>query len=97
MASRRPTEPRDPNPAAPAPTPARAKSSAPSSTSRKTPKKPSAPLTVSEDIRRAMIAEAAYLRAVRRGFMPGGVEGVWLAAEAEVDALLKARAGATSQ
>ena len=53
--------------------------------------------TVSEDVRRGMIAEGAYLRAERRGFAPGHEETDWLAAEAEVDALLKARAGGTSQ
>ena len=36
------------------------------------------------------IAEAAYLRAERRGFSPGQETDDWLAAEAEVDALLKA-------
>ncbi len=50
----------------------------------------SAGITVSEDARRAMIAQAAYLRAERRGFAPGGELEDWLAAEAEVDALLKA-------
>lgn len=47
-------------------------------------------ITVSEDARRAMVAQAAYLRAERRGFAPGGEVEDWLAAEAEVDALLKA-------
>lgn len=47
-------------------------------------------ITVSEDARRAMIAQAAYLRAERRGFAPGGEVEDWLAAEAEVDALLRA-------
>jgi hypothetical protein len=47
-------------------------------------------LTVSEEARRAMIAEAAYLRAERRGFATGNEEEDWLAAEAEVDALLRA-------
>lgn len=47
-------------------------------------------ITVSEDARRAMIEQAAYLRAERRGFAPGGEAEDWLAAEAEVDALLKA-------
>jgi DUF2934 family protein len=37
-----------------------------------------------------MIAKAAYLRAERRGFAPGGEDADWLAAEAEVDALLSA-------
>ena len=52
-------------------------------------------ILVSEDARRAMIAEAAYLRAERRGFATGNEEEDWLAAEAEVDALL--RAGATGK
>jgi hypothetical protein len=46
--------------------------------------------TVSEEVRRAMIAQAAYLRAQRRGFAPGGEVEDWMAAEAEVDALLRA-------
>jgi hypothetical protein len=54
-------------------------------------------VTISEDVRRGMIAEGAYLRAERRGFAPGHEEEDWIAAEAEVDALLKARHGATSQ
>jgi hypothetical protein len=37
-----------------------------------------------------MIAEAAYLRAERRGFAPGNEHEDWLAAEAEVDRLLRA-------
>jgi hypothetical protein len=69
---------------------------------RAEPEKPAAPpavssprLTVSEEARRAMIAEAAYLRAERRGFATGNEEEDWLAAEAEVDALL--RAGSTGR
>lgn len=46
--------------------------------------------TVSADARRGMIAESAYLRAERRGFAPGGEDEDWIAAEAEVDQLLKA-------
>ena len=45
-------------------------------------------MNVSADTRRAMIAEAAYLRAERRGFVAGHEEEDWLAAEKEVDALL---------
>ena len=52
---------------------------------------------ISEDARRGMIAEAAYLRAERRGFMPGNETEDWLAAEAEVDALLRAGPGGTPQ
>ena len=54
---------------------------------------------ISEDVRRGMIAEAAYLRAERRGFT-GGHEKEredWVAAEAEVDALLKAGHGSSAQ
>ena len=42
-----------------------------------------------------MIAEAAYLRAERRGFTAGREEEDWLAAEKEVDALLSAGQGDT--
>lgn len=48
---------------------------------------------VSEDARRAMVAQAAYLRAERRGFVGGDEVEDWLAAEAEVDALLRAGNG----
>ena len=48
------------------------------------------PPLVTPDRRRAMIAEAAYLRAERRGFAPGGEEEDWMAAEIEVDQLLSA-------
>lgn len=105
MASRRPTEPPKeipkvikadekgvPAPAAPR---ARAKSSTPR-VKKPTAKAP-ASVTVSEDVRRGMIAEGAYLRAERRGFALGHEAEDWLAAEAEVDALLKARHGGTSQ
>lgn len=53
--------------------------------------------TVSDDARRAMIAQAAYLRAERRGFTPGNEVEDWMAAEAEVDALLKAGNGRPPQ
>jgi len=59
----------------------------------------SAAIEISEDVRRGMIAEAAYLRAERRGFS-GGHEKEredWVAAEAEVDALLKAGHGSSAQ
>lgn len=54
-------------------------------------------IAVSEEARRAMIEQAAYLRAERRGFAPGNQEEDWLAAEAEVDALLKAGHGRPPQ
>jgi hypothetical protein len=111
MASRRPTEPprspevvkeipkvikADEKVAPAAPPRARAKSS-PIPRVRKAPAKGSPRVTISEDVRRGMIAEGAYLRAERRGFAPGHEAEDWLAAEAEVDALLKARHGGTSQ
>jgi hypothetical protein len=43
---------------------------------------------VSLEERYRMIAEAAYLRAERRGFEPGREVEDWLAAEGEVDRLL---------
>jgi len=49
------------------------------------------------EARRAMIAEGAYLRAERRGFAPGHETEDWMAAEAEVDALLKVGHGGSSQ
>lgn len=43
---------------------------------------------IDEDERRRMIAEAAYYRALRRGFANGSPETDWLEAEAEIVALL---------
>ena len=59
----------------------------------------SLPMKISEDVRRGMIAKAAYLRAERRGFAGGHDKERedWLAAEAEVDALLKAGHGSAAQ
>jgi hypothetical protein len=52
---------------------------------------------VSDEMRRAMIAEAAYLRAEQRGFVSGYELEDWLLAEREVDALLSAHHGAAPQ
>jgi hypothetical protein len=52
---------------------------------------------VTAEARREMIAENAYLRAERRGFAPGHEVADWLAAEQEVDALLKSRHGGAAQ
>jgi hypothetical protein len=54
-------------------------------------------LALTPEGRRAMIAEGAYLRAERRGFAPGHETEDWLAAEAEVDALLRVSHGGSSQ
>lgn len=43
---------------------------------------------VTQEERRKMIAEAAYLRAERRGFMGGDPTEDWLSAEAEIDQIL---------
>ena len=47
------------------------------------------PTGVSPAERRRMIEQAAYQRAARRHFAPGGELRDWLEAEAEVDRLLK--------
>jgi len=92
MATRRPSDP--PQKTAPTTTPGdksppqrkatRAKQSAAPTRAR---------VEISENARRGMIAEGAYLRAERRGFTPGFEVEDWLAAEAEVDALLEAEQG----
>jgi DUF2934 family protein len=95
MATRRPSD----SPQKPAPTttpnPAVEKSAPRGKTTRakQTAAPKPSPLDISENARRGMIAEAAYLRAERRGFMPGFEVEDWLAAEAEVDALLEAEHG----
>lgn len=48
---------------------------------------PMAPAAVE---RHAMVGIAAYYRAERRGFAPGGAEADWLEAEADIDRLLDA-------
>jgi DUF2934 family protein len=101
-------------PSPPTASTAESPTASPSSTTEKGPaaRKPKAPrakpvtapptrtrIEISEDVRRGMIAEAAYLRAERRGFA-GGPEREredWLAAEAEVDALLRAGHGSSAQ
>ena len=50
-------------------------------------------LNLAGEDRRQLIAEAAYLRAERRGFQPGKELEDWLAAEIEIDALLDADDG----
>jgi len=46
------------------------------------------PIRVSPEERHEMVAVAAYYRAERRGFAPGGAEQDWLAAERDIDRLL---------
>jgi hypothetical protein len=52
---------------------------------------------VTPEARRALIAERAYLRAEKRGFVPGRETEDWLAAEVEIDLLLRASHGGSSQ
>lgn len=44
---------------------------------------------VAPEIRRAMIAEAAYFLAEKRGFSPGDEIQDWLEAESQIESLLK--------
>jgi hypothetical protein len=94
MATRRPSD--SPQKTAPTTTPNPAEKSPPSRKTTRA-KQTAAPkpsrVDISEDARRGMIAEGAYLRAERRGFAPGFETEDWLAAEAEVDALLEAEQG----
>jgi hypothetical protein len=89
MATRRSTD-------IPASPPARTDAPRPSARVRRSPTEP-ARLALTPEARRTMIAEGAYLRAERRGFAPGHETEDWLAAEEEVDALLKVAHGGSSQ
>ena len=97
MASRRPTAPTRKHQPTPLPAekaaPARKATRPSKSTSKADPPRSD----ISEDMRRGMIAQAAYLRAERRGFAGGTQSDDWLAAEAEVDALLRVESGGTPQ
>ena len=73
------------NPADPAPP---ADSARRAARGRKSPAATPPRASVTPEARRALISEAAYLRAEQRGFAPGQETDDWLAAEAEVDALL---------
>lgn len=52
---------------------------------------------VDAEQRRRMIAEAAYFRAEHRGFVQGDPLEDWLAAEAQVDDMLRSRAPGKAQ
>jgi hypothetical protein len=82
--------PREKNPTPPTTrkrAPRKTSSGAPAGITRVTP-------FVDPQQRAALIAEAAYFRAEKRGFTPGSEAADWLAAEAEVDARLLASARA---
>ena len=91
MANRRfPDSPRSPDPASSAdPKAVKRPPSAPKASST-----PAIRTRVTPEARRSLIAENAYRRAERRGFEPGHENEDWLAAEAEIDGLLRAQQGA---
>lgn len=57
---------------------------------KKAVRRPPSKAGVDEEMRRAMIAQAAYLRAEGRGFAPGGELDDWLEAEREVARIVQA-------
>jgi hypothetical protein len=80
----------------------RSAKSAPATAARRssgTRKSAAAPVRVALTVeaRHALIAKSAYLRAERRGFAPGHETQDWLAAEAEVEALLRVSHGGSPQ
>lgn len=79
------------------PTPTSAQRSNPTAAARAS--APTAPTRaeISTETRHAMIAEAAYLRAERRGFVPGHEVEDWYSAESEIDTLLQVDPRAAAQ
>ena len=77
--------------------PATAAREAPVAAARHQPPLQAPRIEISPDARRALVAEAAYLRAERRGFAYGNEVEDWLAAEAEVDKLLQGSHGTWAQ
>lgn len=92
MAIRRQPDPKSTNPAVPAEAAVRNPPR-----SRKSPTEAPTRVEVTAEARRALIAENAYVRAERRGFVPGHDVEDWLAAEVEVDALLRVGPGGSPQ
>jgi hypothetical protein len=89
--------PEAPNPVEPVPVTETAAARRAPPRSRKSLAERAPRLQLTPDARRSLIAETAYLRAERRGFTPGQETEDWLAAEAEVDALLKVEEGGSPQ
>jgi Protein of unknown function (DUF2934) len=77
--------------------PAPAKPAGPTQRTVRASATPAPRMALTREGRHALIAEKAYLRAERRGFDPGHETEDWLAAEAEVDALLKVSLGGSAQ
>ncbi len=59
--------------------------------SAETTRPPVSPVNISAEERWRMVATAAYHRAEKRGFEPGHETKDWMAAEKEIDAILKPR------
>jgi Protein of unknown function (DUF2934) len=95
-AKRRSTKAERAPPSREAPTP-EAMSQAAGSVASQVPQSRGAHMEISRETRYRMICEAAYLRAERRGFMPGAEVEDWLAAEEEVDRLLSSEHASTPQ
>jgi hypothetical protein len=89
-----PPKPADPVPAVEANTAKRPPSRPTGAPTLSSPARSAPTVRVTPEARRALIAESAYLRAERRGFEPGHEDEDWLAAETEVDGLLRAGQGA---
>jgi len=53
--------------------------------------------TITADERLRMVETAAYFRAERRGFVAGQEAEDWLAAEAEIDAVIRSAHGASRE
>ena len=95
MANRRfPESPRSADPVSPVPPVDPQAVKRPPSTPKAPAATPPVRTRMTPEARRALIAENAYRRAERRGFEPGHENDDWLAAETEVDALLRAQQGA---
>ena len=97
MASRRPHSTSKTDPTSPSSEKAAAPASAKTTPAKKSATKGARRTSSETSVRRSMIAQAAYLRAERRAFSGGDEIEDWLAAEAEVDALLRAESGGTAQ
>ena len=65
-----------------------AKSVKPAAQAKTAARKKAAPAVPSQGERDSMVRMAAYFRAEQRGFAPGNEWEDWLAAEAEIDALV---------
>jgi Protein of unknown function (DUF2934) len=82
------SEPRNPSQNSPTARPNRARRAKGAKAKLQTPPTPAELTSITRSDRPAMIATAAYYRAEKRHFAPGCELEDWIAAEAEIDALL---------